>query len=65
MFPAQRLSEVVMAGPSLAGKTAAAGQGIGRVIAEMFVNEVATVTASDESAFTTGQCHISDGGWSN
>jgi 2-keto-3-deoxy-L-fuconate dehydrogenase len=29
------------------------------------VAQLALYLASDKSAFTTGQCHIIDGGWSN
>jgi 2-keto-3-deoxy-L-fuconate dehydrogenase len=50
MFPAQRMSEAAMGRQRLAGKTAlitAAGQGIGRAIAELFIHEGATVIATD------------------
>lgn len=40
-----------------------ARQPMGRVGAAEEIAAVAVYLASDESAFTTGQCHVVDGGW--
>jgi 2-keto-3-deoxy-L-fuconate dehydrogenase len=40
-------------------------QPMGRIGKAEEVAELALYLASDESAYTTGQCHIIDGGWSN
>ncbi len=40
-----------------------ARQPMGRVGAAEEIAALATYLASDDSAFTTGQCHIIDGGW--
>jgi 2-keto-3-deoxy-L-fuconate dehydrogenase len=42
-----------------------ARQPMGRFGTPDEIAELATFLASDASAFTTGQCHIIDGGWSN
>jgi 2-keto-3-deoxy-L-fuconate dehydrogenase len=42
-----------------------ARQPMGRFGTPDEIAELATYLASDASAFTTGQCHIIDGGWSN
>lgn len=42
-----------------------ARQPIGRFGEAQEIAELAVFLASDESSFTTGQCHIIDGGWSN
>jgi len=40
-------------------------QPMGRIGKAEEVAQLAVYLASDESAYTTGQCHIIDGGWSN
>lgn len=40
-------------------------QPMGRIGKAEEVAQLAVYLASEESAFTTGQCHIIDGGWSN
>ena len=40
-----------------------ARQPLGRVGKAEEIAALATYLASDDSAFTTGQCHIVDGGW--
>ena len=42
-----------------------ARQPIGRLGQAAEIAALATYLASDEAAFTTGQCHVIDGGWSN
>jgi len=42
-----------------------ARQPIGRLGRPGEIAQLALYLASDESAFTTGQCHVIDGGWSN
>lgn len=42
-----------------------ARQPMGRLGTAAEIAALALYLASDESAFTTGQCHIIDGGWSN
>lgn len=42
-----------------------ARQPMGRFGDAVEIADLAIYLASDESAFTTGQCHIIDGGWSN
>lgn len=42
-----------------------ARQPMGRLGTAAEVADLAVYLASDESRFTTGQCHILDGGWSN
>ena len=42
-----------------------ARQPMGRIGKPEEIAALALYLASDASAFTTGQCHIIDGGWSN
>lgn len=42
-----------------------ARQPMGRIGAPQEIAALALYLASDASAFTTGQCHVIDGGWSN
>ncbi|GMR23578.1 MAG: SDR family oxidoreductase [Acidobacteriota bacterium] len=42
-----------------------ARQPMGRIGAPEEIAELALYLASDVSAYTTGQCHVIDGGWSN
>jgi 2-keto-3-deoxy-L-fuconate dehydrogenase len=46
-------------------RTFIARQPMGRLGAPAEIAALALYLASDESQFTTGQCHIVDGGWSN
>jgi len=64
----QRIAEQAAAqGASLADATAAfvARQPVGRLGRPDEIAALAVYLASDESAFTTGQTHIIDGGWIN
>jgi enoyl-[acyl-carrier-protein] reductase (NADH) len=45
--------------------TFVARQPMGRFGRPEEIAELAVYLASDASAFTTGQCHVIDGGWSN
>ncbi|HVN43190.1 MAG TPA: SDR family oxidoreductase, partial [Steroidobacteraceae bacterium] len=42
-----------------------ARQPMGRLGRPEEVADLAVYLASDEASFTTGQCHLIDGGWSN
>ena len=49
----------------LAKKEFIARQPMGRIGTPEEIAELALYLASDASAYTTGQCHVIDGGWSN
>jgi 2-keto-3-deoxy-L-fuconate dehydrogenase len=61
------LDERLAASGDLASARAAfvARQPMGRLGTPGEIAELALYLASDASAFTTGQCHVIDGGWSN
>jgi 2-dehydro-3-deoxy-L-fuconate 4-dehydrogenase len=61
------LDERLAASGDLAAARAAfvARQPMGRLGTPGEIAELALYLASDASAFTTGQCHVIDGGWSN